>query len=140
MQASETAVIADDIRYLDHFQLASRGWTRSLVARFLKRPDSWGTVNHWANFRGKALYDTERVIAAETSTVFETAFARSLHRRTLGEDTIIAFREARRAHDTQYRAWLASLTPEDIRVLVMAQEAAAVFEDMRARGYRSPHK
>lgn len=136
----ESTADPDDIRYLDHAQLADRGWTRALVARFLKRPDSWGTVHHWANFKGKALYDTERVIAAETSAEFAAIFARSVRRRNIGEAGIAAFKQARAEHDTQYRAWLATLTPEDIKTMVVAQEAAAVFEEARARGYRTPHK
>ena len=67
----------DDIRDRDHAELADRGLTRALVARFLKRPDSWGTVNHRAKFKGKALYDNERVIAAETSVEFAATSSRS---------------------------------------------------------------
>lgn len=133
-------MIADDIRYLDHAQLADRGWTRALVARFLKRPDSWGTVNHWANFKGKALYDTERVIAAETSVEFAATFSRSLRLRGIGEDRIAAIKQSRAEHDTRYRAWLATLTPVDIESMVLVQEVAAIFEEARARGYRTPHK
>ncbi len=136
----ESTADPDDIRYLDHAQLADRGWTRALVARLLKRPDSWGTVNHWANFKGKALYDTERVIAAETSAEFAAIFARSVRRRNIGEAAIAAFKKARAEHDTRYRAWLATLTPGDIKTMVVAQEAAAVFEEARARGYRTPRK
>ena len=91
----ESTADPDDIRYLDHAQLADRGWTRALVSRFLKRPASWGTVNHWANFKGKALYDTERVIAAETSAEFAAIFARSVRRRNIGEAGIAAFKQAR---------------------------------------------
>jgi hypothetical protein len=47
---------------------------------------------------------------------------------------------ARAEHDVRYRAWLATLTPEDIGMMVVVQEAAAVFEKARARGYRTPHR
>lgn len=133
-------MITDDIRYLDHAQLADRGWTRALVARFLKRPDSWGTVSHWANFKGKALYDTERVIAAETSVEFAAIFARSVRLRSIGEAGIAAIKRSRAEHDTRYRAWLATLTPDDIERMVLVQDVAAIFEEARARGYRTPHK
>jgi|GEM_PF-2509062 len=130
----------DDIRYLDHERLAARGWTRGLVERFLKRPDSWATVAHWLNYKGKALYDTERVIATEASAEFVVAYDRSLRRRGITEETAAAFNAARALHDAEHRRWLATLTPQDIARMVAVQEAAATFESLRERGYRTPHK
>ena len=77
---------------------------------------------------------------SRASAEFAAIFARSVRRRNIGEAGIAAFKQARAEHDTRYRAWLATLTPEDIKTMVVAQEAAAVFEEARARGYRTPHK
>jgi hypothetical protein len=56
-------MIGDDAFHLDRLQLAARGWTRSLIERFLPKPDRWATVDHWQNYKGKATYFVERVMA-----------------------------------------------------------------------------
>ena len=58
-------MLGDDHLYLDRIQLAARGWTRTLTNRFLPDPDRWATVDHWQNYKGKATYFVERVMAAE---------------------------------------------------------------------------
>ena len=55
-------MINDDHLYLDRPQLAARGWTRTLMERFLQSPDRWATVDHWKNYTGKATYFIEKVI------------------------------------------------------------------------------
>ena len=42
-----------DQLYLDIFNLQARGWTESLVKRFLGDPDTMLSVNHFSNYTGK---------------------------------------------------------------------------------------
>src|SRR5688572_1927020 len=53
--------------------LQSRGWTRSLIKRFLGEDDYRESVNHWANFSGKSMFYRERVLAAERCEEFRSA-------------------------------------------------------------------
>ena len=129
----------DDL-YLDRVQLAARGWTRTLTERFLPRPDRWETVNHWQNYKGKATYFIERVIATEQLVVFRSTFAASVTRRRLAPAQVDAMMQERAKGDALYRAWLKTVTPEDVRRMVVLNEAAAAIESARARGFRTPHK
>jgi hypothetical protein len=126
--------------YLDHVQLRARGWTRTMVERFLVRPDRWETVNHWANFKGKATYFVERVLLAEHSPAFKRAFEASARRRRLALQALTEIATARALVDDEYRAWLKTVTPEDVQRMLLISEAARFFEEARARGYRTPHK
>jgi hypothetical protein len=126
--------------YLDRKQLAARGWTRSLLDRFLPQPDRWDTVDHWLNYRGKATYFAERVMAAERLGDFRQAFAISVRRRRLTQEQLNAVMTERARVDSIYRAWLKTVTPEDVRTMMAIQAAADTFQSMRARGYRTPHK
>ena len=62
--------------YLDSNQLALRGWTASLIKRFLGDADLWLPVNHWANWKGKRTFFLERVELAEASVEFRAEFER----------------------------------------------------------------
>ncbi len=126
--------------YLDHVQLRARGWTRTMVERFLVRPDRWETVNYWANFKGKATYFVERVLLAEHSPAFKRAFEASARRRRLALQALTEIATTRALVDDDYRAWLKTVTPEDVQRMVALTEAARAFEQVRARGYRTPHK
>lgn len=133
-------MLIDDRLYLDHVQMAQRGWTRALIARFLRAPDRWDTVNHWLNYKGKATYFVERVMAAEHQPEFKRKFAVSIARRSLTPAQVEAMLQERARVDALYREWLATVTPDDVKRIVAIQEAAAAFESIRARGYRTPHK
>ena len=63
-------------------ELLRRGWTHTLIKRFLPKPDGVMAVNHWANFRGQDTYDPDRVSALEHSEEFAQAFMRSWKGRT----------------------------------------------------------
>lgn len=130
----------DEIIYVDHVQLHARGWTRGLIERFLNAPDRWGSVNHWANFKGKALYYVERVMLTESQPDFMAAYDASVKRRKLSSEFLAKVVTERMRGNDQYKAWLKTLSPEQVRTMVVAQEAAAIFEEARARGYRTPHK
>ncbi len=101
--------------YVDHVQLQARGWTRGLVERFLQQPDQWGTVSHWANFKGKAMYYIERVMLAESSADFIAAYDASTKRRKLIASALADINAERRRGNDQYRAWLKTVTPEEER-------------------------
>jgi hypothetical protein len=74
-------MLDDGHLYLDVEVLRARGWTESMVKRFLGAPDRWGPVNHYANFTGKRLYFLDRVEQVEAAADFEAAFHPSLTRR-----------------------------------------------------------
>ena len=133
-------MINDDHLYLDRLQLAARGWTRTLTERFLPTPDSWATVDHWQNYTGKATYFVERVMAAERLADFKNAFGASVVRRRLTKEQLDAAIRERARVDDLYRDWIKTVSPEDVRRMVAIDEAAAVFDAARARGYRTPHK
>lgn len=133
-------MIDDDHLYLDRVQLAARGWTRALTERFLPHPDRWATVDHWRNYTGKATYFVEKIMAAERLTEFENAFAASVTRRRLTEPQVKAALKERSRVDAMYRAWIKTLKPEDVELMLLVESVAAEFESARARGYRTPHK
>jgi hypothetical protein len=133
-------MLGDDHLYLDRIQLAARGWTRTLTDRFLPNPDRWATVDHWQNYTGKATYFVEKVMAAEQLADFKKAFAASVARRRLTQEQVEAAMTERARVDTLYREWIKTVRPDDVKLMVAIDEAAAVFESARARGYRTPHK
>jgi hypothetical protein len=133
-------MLGDDHLYLDRIQLAARGWTRTLTDRFLPNPDRWATVDHWQNYTGRATYFVEKVMAAEQLAEFKQAFAASVVRRRLTQEQVEAAMTERARVDALYREWIKTVSPDDVKLMVAIDEAAAVFESARARGYRTPHK
>jgi hypothetical protein len=133
-------MLDDDDLYLDRVQLAARGWTLSLVKRFLPNPDRWSTVDHWRNYTGKATYFVEKVMAAEQLSDFKESFDLSVARRRVSRKELNAFKRERARVDDMYRAWIKTLSPDDVQTMVLVDEVAALFEAARARGYRTPHK
>lgn len=133
-------MISDDHLYLDHVQLRARGWTRTLVEKYLVKPDRWASVSHWANYKGKATYFVERVIQVESRADFRIAFQASLNRRNLPPEERAEMEVRRSRVDNEYRVWLKTLTPEQVRTMLILNEVADVFEEARSRGYRTPHK
>ena len=65
-------------------QLLDRGWTRTLIRRFLPEADGRAIVDHWANFQGTPTYSIPRVEAIEQSEDFGIAFLRSWKGRMKG--------------------------------------------------------
>ena len=134
--------IVDEIEkyYLDRIQLSERGWTRTLIERFLPNPDRWATVNHWRNYTGKATYFIERVVAAEQLNEFKKVFEVSIMRRGLTKNDLRSIKRKRSKLDTLYRSWVKTLSPEDIQHMLLVDSMAEEFESARAQGYRTPHK
>lgn len=133
-------MLDDDHLYLDRVQLAERGWTRTLVERFLPDPDRWATVDHWKNYTGKATYFVEKVMAAERLTQFQQAFSASVARRGLTGEQVREAMSARARVDKMYREWIKTVTPEDVQLALLVEDVAAVLESAGARGDRTPHK
>ena len=133
-------MLDDDDLYLDRVQLEARGWTLTLIKRFLPNPDRWATVDHWRNYTGKATYFVEKVMAAEQLADFKKTFATSIARRQLSRKEVNAFMRERARVDAMYRAWIKTVSQDDVKTMVAADELVAFFEAARARGYRTPHK
>jgi hypothetical protein len=131
----------DSHLYLEASHLISRGWSRSLVERFLGQPDRWLPVNHWANYQGKRAYFLERVQQVEASESFREAFERSLRMgRRVSRGQSSEFVRVRESNQYAFNRWRDSLTDDDKRVAAVLSKAAEVFEEARRRGYRTPHK
>ena len=120
--------------------LLTRGWTRALIERFLEPEDYRNTVNHFLNYAGKKMYQRRRVELTEASAEFEAGFMLSAKRRRLSPERIDAtctrIRDLRESRD--------QLREGNIRVLsqqeIVFRNVADLFEQARARGYRTPHK
>jgi len=130
----------DDHLYLDVVSLSERGWTETLIRRFLGAPDRWEAVDHWANWTGKRTYFLERVQNAEDSSEFENAFSRSLCRRKISQKQLAEFTEQRAKDRNAVREWRESLTSEDKKTMESLNKVAEIFQEARQRGYRTPHK
>ena len=80
-----------------------------------------------------------RVMAAEQMAAFKQAFAASVARRGLTPQQVEAAMQERARVDALYRAWLRTVTPEDVKLMIAINAAAAELEKLRAMGYRTPH-
>ncbi|MFO0217895.1 MAG: hypothetical protein ACK54I_00665 [Planctomycetota bacterium] len=81
--------------YLDVEELRARGWTETLIQKFLGPAETWLGVDHWANFTGKRAWSIERVELTERKPQFIAAFQKSLHRRRCKPAQINDFNAAR---------------------------------------------
>src|SRR5262252_7704314 len=72
--------------------LLTRGWTRTLIERFLEQEDYRNTVDHFRNYAGKKMFLRRRVELTEGSAEFEAAFILSARRRRLPADRIDVIR------------------------------------------------
>ncbi len=131
---------SDDHLYLDHVQMRARGWTRTLIERFLVRPDQWEAVNHYLNYKGKATYFVERVMTAERHALFETAFKASVRRRRVSQDELLSIQTERDRVNQEFHVWQQSLTPIDMKKIDAFEQIAAIFSKWRSNGIRTPHK
>jgi hypothetical protein len=106
----------------------------------LPRPDGCVPVDHWANFRGQDTYSATKVWNIEQSAEFEVAFLKTWNGRN-----------KRRMKDTSPETVLADMrksphpkipkrTKREIQRDTVVMEAAAAMKEVRARGFRTPHK
>lgn len=85
--------------YLDINALKYRGWTDTLINRFLGDADQWLPVNHYANFQGKRAWFIARVVEAEQSDNFLKVFRTSLKRRKISKYNISKYAKNRKAQN-----------------------------------------
>lgn len=64
--------------------LLSRGWTRTLIRRFMPEADGRQAVDHWSNYQGTPTYLALRVWEIEQSEEFSEGFLRSWKGRMKG--------------------------------------------------------
>jgi hypothetical protein len=133
-------MISGNHLYLDVQDLYARGWTESLIRKFLDEPDRWEAVDHFLNYTGKRTYFLARIEAAEISDEFVHAYESSVRRRKIGAEGRAAFRAAREETLGAVQAWRQQLTPEDVEALGSLAAAADELEAARKRGYRTPHR
>lgn len=120
--------------------LEGRGWTEHLAERYLGTPDQWLSVNHWRNYTGARAWALDKVERVEATLEFERSFLRGANRRKqkLSQeqiDVILArLREFRRLGRDNAPPIEASYRD---RVLAKAVEA---LKELRAGGFRTPHK
>jgi hypothetical protein len=130
----------DEHLYLDATRLYERGWTETMIKRFLVYVDRLLPVDHWLNYQGKRCYFLGRVEEAEASSEFAEVFERSARRRQLSRETIATIIRKRKSTVGQVWQYAISLTDEDIELLKLIHNMAAVIQDARNHGYRTPHK
>ena len=86
------------------------------------------------------MYQRRRVELIESSAEFEAAFMLSAKRRRLAPERIDAtctrIRDLRKNRDQLREANIRVLSQEEI----VFRKCAELFEQARARGYRTPHK
>jgi hypothetical protein len=130
----------DSHLYLDIETLRRRGWTEALIKKFLGEPDRRIPVDHWANFTGKSVYFLGRVEGAESDAEFQTAFQKSLHRRRIDQAGVANFMAERAKTAGAVDQWANSMTEDDLRRMEVSKRIAEIFQEARARGFRTPHK
>jgi hypothetical protein len=133
-------MINDSHLYLDVHDLYARGWTESLIRKFLGEPDRWESVNHFRNYTGKRTYFLERIEEAESSEEFTHAYQTSLRRRKIETERQAAFRTAREETRGEVQAWRQQLKPKDLEARQFLAAAAGDVDEARKRGYRTPHR
>jgi hypothetical protein len=136
----EKTMIYDDHLFLDVQRLYARGWTESLIKKFLGEPDRWQAVDHFRNYSGRRTYFLERIEVAEASDEFGRAYQSSLSRRKIGTERQAAFLAAREETRGAVQAWRQQLTPKDLESRENLAAAADELEAARKRGYRTPHR
>ena len=126
--------------FVDLNQLRARGWTNTLIENYLGEPDHWEAVDHWANVRGRATYFAQRVMLAESQAGFKYDFGASVHRRRLTSERLDQILAYRAQWNDKYGSLVENTLAENDPKLALIRKAAALFEDARSRGYRTPHK
>jgi hypothetical protein len=117
-------------------ELLARGWTRTLIKRFLQWPDGCRPVRHFRNFRGQDVYAATRVWNVEQSDKFGAAFLKSWKGRMKGCDPSTVLSLLREDVPPLIQAY----TKEEMRQATVMVEASGLIAEARARGYRTPHK
>ena len=129
-------VAAANQRFVTTSDLVKRGWTRTLIKRFLARPDCRLPVDHWKNYRGQNAYSPSRIWHVEQSREFELAFLKTWRGRMQLEDVrsrLLAIRSSEHPDVHQ-------MSVEELRLQTLAANAAGQLDLARRQGFRTPHK
>jgi len=123
----------DGPTFLDRNDLKNRGWTETLINKFLGEPDAILPVDHFRNYSGKKAYKLIRVQAAEASPEFDNEFRKSMSRRKKSKQylkTVFAERESTALEVAEEK------TEKDM----LLEKAAAEIKSAIKQGMRTPHK
>ena len=132
-QTTAAIPVDDDQLYLDIFDLQARGWTESLVKRFLGDPDTMLSVNHFSNYTGKRAYSIDRVHEIESSVEFEEALQKSLRRRGKDKSFISTIKKER-------KRTVKHVGKKKTAVEELLESAGNELKDAIRKGLRTPHK
>lgn len=122
--------------FLTTKQLLERGWTKTLIKRFLPNPDGCAPVSHWKNYRGQYTYAAVKIWNVEQADDFEVAFIKSWTRRMRGrspEDVLAELKQ-------QPHPEIPTRNKEEIVRNSHIAAAASCIQVARDRGLRTPHK
>lgn len=128
--------------YLDVCELISkRQWTRSLIKKHLGHPDRIFPVNHYRNYSGKHAWLQSTIELAEMTQGFEKSFLHGARIRRLQREDIDEVIE-RIYHLREQGPTAEPMASDNLpaEVAACAHSVAAIFEEARRRGYRTPHK
>jgi len=123
----------DGPTFLDRNDLKNRGWTETLINKFLGKPDAILPVDHFRNYSGKKAYKLTRVQTAEASPEFDNEFRKSMNRRKKSKQylkTVLAERESTPLEVAEEK------TEKDM----LLEKAAAEIKSAIKQGMRTPHK
>jgi hypothetical protein len=113
--------------YIDVPALSRRGWTESLVRKFLGPSEMDVAVDHWLNPWPKRSYSLSRVERIEDEQDFKEAFSRSVRRRKLTADAVNWFYMERKIARLRVKVYVDSLTEKDVRYLYLSKGADSVY-------------
>lgn len=122
--------------FLTTTELLERGWTKTLIKRFLPNPDGSMPVKHWKNYRGQDTYASVKIWNAEQSQDFEVAFIKSWKGRMKEcspEEFIAELRK-------QPHPKIPARDKAEVLLETRLAEAAGHLQEARLRGLRTPHK
>lgn len=121
-------------------ELLERGWTKTLIKRFLPRPDGCVPVNHWANFRGQNTYASVKIWNIEQSEKFGLAFLRTWNGRNKVRMKVTSPEVVLKKMRRERHPKIPKKTREEIKLDTAVLKAAGIMEEIRARGFRTPNK
>ncbi len=123
-------------QFLTTIQLLERGWTKTLIERFLPTPDGCSAVNHWMNFRGQDTYAAVKIWNVEQTSDFATAFLKSWKGRMRDREPDVVLAELK----AQPHPEILKRGRDEIVQATHIAEAAGHILWARLKGLKTPHK
>ena len=123
-------------QFLTTKQLLERGWTKTLIKRFLPQPDGCSAVNLWMNFRGQDTYAVVKIWNVENTADFASAFLKSWRGRMKGLSPEDALAELKQQPHPEMQTRSKEEIARDTHLIA----AAGYIHVARNRGLRTPHK